>query len=255
MRIVSLWPSISDTISKLGLEDSIIGVTPYCLKYLKLKHRVVGSCLEVDSPKLSNLKPDIVLLEGRLQKGIAEKLMREGYSVYLIPFPRSIFGILENIILIGSILGRLTEARRLAYEILNELIGLKRRELAGSIYVELWLGDDIVTCGSLTYIDDMLSWIGLQNIFSDVASEFFKPNFNHVKIRNPHLIVVNYEPYPKHRERISNILEIFKERGWEDMEAIKRRKVILIEESSTVNLAHHGPSTITGTLRYLLSRS
>lgn len=49
MRIVSLWPSISDTLSRLGLEESIIGVTPYCLKYLRSKHRVIGSSLDIKS--------------------------------------------------------------------------------------------------------------------------------------------------------------------------------------------------------------
>jgi ABC-type hemin transport system substrate-binding protein len=35
MRIISLSPSVTETLVLLGLEDEIVGITPWCRMYLK----------------------------------------------------------------------------------------------------------------------------------------------------------------------------------------------------------------------------
>src|SRR5712692_6953515 len=70
-RVISLAPSITETLYALGLEDRLVGDTDYCdyPPEAKLKPHV-GAVLNPSLEKIVALKPDLVL-------GIAEANRRE----------------------------------------------------------------------------------------------------------------------------------------------------------------------------------
>jgi len=72
-RIVSLTPSITESLYLLGEKDNIIGITTFCKKVSK-NQKIVGTYLEPNIEEIVKLNPDIVFIskEGA-RKEIVEK--------------------------------------------------------------------------------------------------------------------------------------------------------------------------------------
>ena len=110
------------------------------------------------------------------------------------------------------------------------------------VYIEyLWPDKTYSTSGSLTYIDDGVRIAGGENIFRDMPKEFFYPIDRDIVERNPDVVLVNIEPpwtgltierYKSIRESLSFT------------KAFKENRILLVEESRYINLAHFGPSFI-----------
>lgn len=62
-RIVSLVPSQTELLVDLGLEDSIVGITKFCVHpaHIKKSKTIVGGTKTIKSEKIAKLKPDIIL--------------------------------------------------------------------------------------------------------------------------------------------------------------------------------------------------
>lgn len=64
-RIVSLSPSLTETLFTLGLGDNVVGVTKYCLYPAEAQTRaVVGNLYDHNYELIMQLKPDVVVLNG-----------------------------------------------------------------------------------------------------------------------------------------------------------------------------------------------
>ena len=60
--IISLAPSITESIYCLGLEEELIGVTTYCNYPEQAKEKeIVGSLIKPNVEKIFSLRPDLVL--------------------------------------------------------------------------------------------------------------------------------------------------------------------------------------------------
>jgi ABC-type Fe3+-hydroxamate transport system substrate-binding protein len=62
-RIVSLVPSQTELLFDLGLEDSIVGITKFCVHppHLKATKTIVGGTKNVKFEKIKALSPDIII--------------------------------------------------------------------------------------------------------------------------------------------------------------------------------------------------
>lgn len=62
-RIISLVPSLTETLYELGLENEIIGITKFCVHpyHLKSVKIIVGGTKKVHVEKIKALNPDIII--------------------------------------------------------------------------------------------------------------------------------------------------------------------------------------------------
>ena len=62
-RIISLVPSLTETLYDLGLEDKIVGITKFCVHpfHLKSTKKIVGGTKKVHFEKIRLLEPDIII--------------------------------------------------------------------------------------------------------------------------------------------------------------------------------------------------
>jgi len=247
MKIVSLSPSVTDTLVHLGLEDEIAGVTPWCLLYLSKPKPIAGTYLSVNTKFLKEVQPDIVFLQSRVHDKLYPQLKDAGFRAVLVPLPTNIPAILSHVVMdVGAYVGKFEEAMELAYRLAEQVIEIRRRispERRRRVYVEYVFPDkSIVTAGALTYINDMIHSAGGFNIFSDKPLEFFKPDDEETNRRNPELVLVSVEPAmrwvteEKYREMRPAVAD--------------NSRVIIVVESREKNLAHFGPSFIY-TLEFL----
>lgn len=62
-RIISLVPSQTETLCDLGLKDSIVGITKFCIHpaHLKKEIPVVGGTKNIHFNKIKALQPDLII--------------------------------------------------------------------------------------------------------------------------------------------------------------------------------------------------
>ena len=64
MRIVSLVPSLTDTVCALGLRDDLVGVTGFCVRPSGLQRHTtkIGGTKDPDLAEIAKLKPTHILV-------------------------------------------------------------------------------------------------------------------------------------------------------------------------------------------------
>src|SRR6266850_7221554 len=118
-RIVSLVPSITETLCALGLADALVGITVYCVEpreVVRGKTRIGGE-KDPDLEKIRRLEPDLVIanIEENLRDHV-ETLRSWSIPVW-VTFPRTVEEGIRLIAELGAVTG--TEAR--AADLLGEI--------------------------------------------------------------------------------------------------------------------------------------
>jgi iron complex transport system substrate-binding protein len=237
-RIVSLAPAVTETLFRIGAGDRVVGVSVFCSKPPEACTRPrVGSYYKVDYKRLDPLEPDLILATTGAQQGVVRELEERGYRVYPIPLPTSIYGVLDNIITTGIVVGELAGARRLAAELASRLPRLRGALEGVRVYYEIDLGGP-VSAGAHSYIVDALEYLGAETVFSrDRVPWVINPDPERVKSFDPDLIV--YEKKPYSRDTPETVRRKLEERGLGGLRALREGRLIVLPPDS---LAHYGPS-------------
>jgi len=112
MRIASLSPAVTETLVSLGLEDEIVGATPWCKMYLNdVSKKIVGTYRSILFDRLKEVKPDVVFLQSRVHDKMVDAVRSEGFNTHLVPLPTNIYSIISHVILdVGAMVNRYYEA-------------------------------------------------------------------------------------------------------------------------------------------------
>ncbi|MEJ2241673.1 MAG: ABC transporter substrate-binding protein, partial [Candidatus Bathyarchaeota archaeon] len=206
-----------------------------------------------------SLKPDLVLIStaqctvktnkcknecGRkceLTTKIANKLNKSSIKVVSIS-PHSIKDVLNNILLIGKITGKLIEANKLVKELKQriEFVILKSNTIIHKpkIYFEIW-NDPYISVNSKTWIGNIITLAGGRNIFNDAFSEWPIIKSENIIEKNPDVIVF---PVIPNVPRFWGSFETVKNRsGWKRIGAVKNN---LLFELSRDCISRPGPRLI-----------
>ena len=234
-RVVSLVSSATEAMDKMGLIDRVVGVSEYCPRYVDgIDSLVVGQYLNCDMERLKSLNPDLVMITSGVQLRLGEKLAAAGLPVYVLPLPQSFYGMLENNVILGGLLGELPKARALSAQMLDRSLALRKshRWSKTRIYVELWLGRHMRAVGGMTFVQDLVEMAGGELVFGDISESYFKPDFDKVKAESPDIFLFFYEP-----EYVVDPKALVCERGWDESVPIITSTVL-----SGKNMIQDGPS-------------
>ena len=236
-RVVSLVSSATEAMDQMGLIDRVVGVSEYCGRYVKeLKAPVVGQYLNCDVDQLMAMEPDLILITSGVQLKLGKKLAKLGLPVYVLPLPQSFYGMLENNVVLGGLLGELAQARELSSAMLDRSIGLRgsllSRKTKPLVYVELWLGRHMRAVGGLTFIQDLVQMAGGELVFGNHSKSYFIPDFDEVAEMKPDVFLFFHEP-----EYLVDGRALVRERGW-DADV----KVVMSTVECGKNMIQDGPS-------------
>jgi ABC-type Fe3+-hydroxamate transport system substrate-binding protein len=238
-RVVSLSPAITETLYYLGAWDRVVAISYFCEvpKGVEPKPRV-GGYLGADVNRLKALKPDLVLATTGAQLKLVHELRKHGLPVYPVPLPISLYGVLDSIIVIGTVIGLIDEARRLANRLAKEVASIKPLPRRLRTYYEVDLGEPI-TVGAHTYIDHALEVIGLQNVFHRTRRTYFKPALEELLALDPELIIYEFRPGTEPSK--SKVVEIMASRGLSKLRAVRNGYIVPLRGNT---LSHYGPTLI-----------
>jgi len=194
-RIVSLAPSNTEILFALGLGDKVIGVTEYCnYPQEAMTKPKVGGFSNVDIEKVVSLEPDLVLATHIHGKTVIPTLEELGLTVVAIT-PGSLNEVLDSITLVGKITGQSREASKLINDLGTRIEAVmdKTRILSPDqkprVFYITW-HDPLMTAGTETLADDVISSAGGQNIAYDISGDK-AINLETVIYRDPQVIVAS----------------------------------------------------------------
>ncbi|MEO0109710.1 MAG: helical backbone metal receptor [candidate division WOR-3 bacterium] len=215
LRVISLVPSITEIIYALGKESYLVGNTVYC-DYPEAAKKVykVGDFANPSLEKIYALKPDLVFLTLPTQKIIQDKLTGLGIKTFA-SCPKDLLSFLKEIKEIGKFLGAEKEADSLSQYLKS---GIERIHFPPlKIYVEI-SPQPLITIGKDSFLSDLLTHCGLENIFSDLIEEYPMVKIEDVIKRDPDVILILH-PLAEKEDMAKRI-------GFDKIKAVKEGKII-----------------------------
>jgi len=211
-RVVSFVSSATETLFALGCGEALVGVTPYCARYVdNLAVPIAGDYLQADLDHLHRLEPDLVLVTSGIQTAFARRLAAAGLPVHALPLPASRFGILENQITLGGLMHRVAEARDLCTRMeagFAQLIATAPARRP-TVFIEMWCGRHLRGIGGLSFIHDLVELAGGVAVPQVRSEAYPKPDLDAVASLKPDAILFFHEPeFPVDAEAL------LAERGW-----------------------------------------
>lgn len=242
--IVSLDPATTEILFMIGSGNLVKATDAFSYRPPEAKSLPkIGSYTHVNFKMLEEISPDIIFTTTGAQKVLTKELIKRGYSVYPISVVNSVSSILNNIIIVGEVVGKKEESRRLYATLLNEIVKMKCDNCTPiKAYVEFDLGGNI-TPGFPTHVSDALYIVGFKNIFDNRDEAYFIPESEEILKGEPQVII--YEPKRLMENEKERFIKSLKERG---LESLSIRKIFLTRGDF---LAHMGPSFITEAMKWL----
>jgi ABC-type Fe3+-hydroxamate transport system substrate-binding protein len=235
-RIVSLVPSITETLCHLGLAEALVGITVYCVEPREVvsgKTRIGGE-KNPDLEKIRGLEPDLVV--ANIEENLRDHVdtLRSWSIPVWVTYPRTVA---EGIQLIAE-LGALTGTAARASQMLAELEPLYERAVEAAarrapvaIFYPIWRGP-YMTINRDTYIHDMLRVCGGRNVFADRPERYPTVTLDEVAARQPAVILLPDEPFRFRRSHLADFA------GYAEIPAVRDGRIHLVDGKP---FAWHGP--------------
>jgi len=235
-RIVSLVPSITETLCALGLADALAGITVYCVE----PHAIVSGKTRIggeknpDLEKIRRLEPDLVIanIEENMRDHV-ETLRSWSIPVW-VTYPRTVADGIQLIADLGAVTS--TEAR--AAEILGQIEPLYDRVVSAAarrppvaVFYPIWRGP-YMTINRDTYIHDMLRVCGARNVFAERPERYPTVTLDEMAARRPAVILLPDEPFRFRRAHLADFA------GYVDVPAVRGGRIHLVDGKP---FSWHGP--------------
>jgi ABC-type Fe3+-hydroxamate transport system substrate-binding protein len=214
MRIVSLVPSLTELLCDLGLESDIVGVTKFCVHpaHLRKQVQVIGGTKDIKTNLIDTLQPDLIIAnkEENLEGPVSELALK--YEVMLTEI-KTYQDALDCIKGIGVRTKTEQNAQIIIERIEKERLLLDQSTQAHThrpLTMYLVWRAPYMSIGGDTFIHDMLSLAGYNNVF---ASQTRYPTIHLADHPWPKAteIMLSSEPYPFKTKHIAELRAHFPE--------------------------------------------
>ena len=194
-RIVSLVPSLTETLFAIGAGPQVVGVGSFdTIPEEAATLPRVGGLIDPDMERIFALRPDLVILYDSQQDQI-EQLIRASIPVFSYAHG-GVADMLAVIRQLGAHTGHTTEAQRIAGTIEDQLADVRERTCGRTRpRVLLVFGREprslrnIYASGGFGFLHDMLEAAGGDNVFTDVRRESVQLTSEAILTAAPDVIV------------------------------------------------------------------
>jgi iron complex transport system substrate-binding protein len=230
LRIVSLLPSLTETVCELGRCDRLVGVDRYSNYPDSVQKLVqVGGGLDPNIEAIVALKPDVVLMAKSSRAG--ERLEALGLKVVALE-PKTHADVQRVMLKIGALL-EVPDAQRIWRDI-DAGVSAAARSLPPSVrglrvYFEVNQGP--YAAGESSFIGETLSRFGVRNIVPAKLGPFPKLNPEFVVRANPTLIMVSQ----------SNVNGLQARPGWHSIRALREGRLCVFSTQEANVMVRPGP--------------
>lgn len=209
MRIVSLVPSLTETLVTLGLGDALVGRTKFCIHPASVVQHIeqIGGTKNPKVDRIIDLCPDLIIAnKEENRKEDVEALIAAGIDV-LVTDVSDYDTAIDALLAIGKATNTLAKAQQLKQRIEHDFRQIVPTDK--KVCYLIWK-DPYMTIGGDTFIHDMLRKCGLKNIYGEDL-RYPTIRLEDIADNAPDYIFLSTEPFPfkeKHRQEIERITNV-----------------------------------------------
>ncbi|WP_066270154.1 ABC transporter substrate-binding protein [Hydrogenophaga palleronii] len=229
-RIVSVLPSLTETVCELGQCHRLVGVDRYSNFPASVRALPqVGGGIDPNIEAIVALKPDVVLM-ATSSRGV-QRLESLGVKVLAME-PRSSADAQRVMGKLGELL-EVPDAQRI-WRAIDAGVSAAAQSLPPGVrglraYYEVSAGG--YAAGTQSFIGEMMARLGLQNIVVPAMGPFPRVNPEYVVRNNPDLIMVGAR----------NVHGLAQRPGWRSMQAVRDQRICVFTTEESDVLIRPGP--------------
>jgi ABC-type Fe3+-hydroxamate transport system substrate-binding protein len=161
MRVISLVPSLTETLFAIGAGDSVVGITDYCIFPEGIDRPRVGGTKTPSIAAIRNLEPDLVYvnLEENLKRHADEIAT---FAQVVATEPKTLDDVVDLIARLGTTHGCDGRAGKLVEQLTAERRPLNAFTFVVPIWKKPWMW-----CGGDTYVSNLVESVGGRNLLRD----------------------------------------------------------------------------------------
>ncbi|MGB2684898.1 MAG: helical backbone metal receptor [Olleya sp.] len=199
IRIISLVPSQTELLYDLGLEDTIVGLTKFCVHPVHLKgdKQIVGGTKQINLEKIKALKPDIILCNKEENTQDIVSACQTICPVHVSDIV-TIVDCLDLIKQYGQLFNKRDNAKKICETIETNLkefqIFIKDKASLKAAYF-IWK-DPWMVASNGTFINHLLQLNKFENIYANL-DRYPEVDIKAMQLEgDPEVILLSSEPYP-----------------------------------------------------------
>ncbi len=229
-RIVSLLPSLTETVCELGQCHRLVGVDRYSNHPASVQTLPqVGGGIDPNIEAIVALRPDVVLMATSARG--APRLESLGLKVLAIE-PKNAADVQRTLDRMGTLLG-VPDAARI-WRAIDAGVSAAAQSLPPGarglrVYYEASAGG--YAAGPSSFIGEVMARLGLRNIVAPGLGPFPRINPEHVVRADPDLILIGAR----------NAHGMEQRPGWSGLRALRERRVCVFSEAESDVLVRPGP--------------
>ena len=225
MRLLSLQPSISVILDRLGRLDHLCACTRYCVEVVpelaKRNLPIVHDSWSTQTEELLPLRPDLVLASVPYRQESLTAILKSGVPILLLA-PHSLADIYNDIHLIASVADAATQAESLIAEMQSAIESVRTRTASLSrprVYCEEW-GKPLIH--SQQWIRELIEAAGGEFIGTPGATTTAEA----IAAADPDVILAAWCG-AGNRVPLERIVD---QRNWQSLRAVRDRNVFCIRD-------------------------
>lgn len=238
--IVSTAPAITEILVGLDVGNKIIAADAYSSDVDGISPEICTiDFANLNIEELTALSPDVVIVSGMSMGGAEDPyaaLKDAGVNVVYVPTSSSIESVKLDIEFLAGYTGAEARGAELIADIDTAVteISLKASQITEKkkVYFEMGAAPYLYSCGRGTFIDEIITLIGAENIYGG-EDGWLANSEESVIAANPDVIVTNvaYDGY--------DFNEIKSRAGWGDIPAVRNGAVFQVDSNATSRPSQH----------------
>ncbi len=230
MRIVSLAPSVTETLFAIGAGPQVVGRTKFCNyppEVASLPEIGGFSAKSISVEAILALEPDLVVAGSTSQKDVVAALAAHGILVFTLA-PETLADIETGIQTLGEITGNVVGAQTVVTDMRSRTAAVTAKintlppEKRLHVFYEVW-HEPLTTTTRNTFIGELLTLAGAVNIFDDLTGTYPEVSAEKILELDPQAILGP----SNHSDQLTAAV-IGARPGWDKIGAVKNGAIYIV---------------------------
>lgn len=230
-RIVSLAPSVTETLFAIGAGGQVVGRTDYCNypeEVLSLPSIGGFSAESISVETILSLEPDLVIGGSTYQAQVIEALQDAGIQAF-VSQPANLTEIEEAVSLFGGITDHADEAAAVVedmqarIEAVTQAVASVPADQRPTVFYEVW-HEPLMSANGKTFIGELIEAAGGVNIFADLPDEYPTVSVEQIVEVDPQFII---GPSSHGDQMTAEVIGARK--GWGSLSAVQNKAIYIVD--------------------------
>ena len=252
LKVISLAPSVTETICSIGGLEYIVGTDLYSnypegVSEAKASGAIrnVGGYSDPNYEWIVKLGPDVVFCEGGTGEHVAmaDKLRKSGIDCVVTFDVTDVELLYDNIWMVASAMGLSENANSVIQAFrgtIDAVSGVIGYQAPVRTFISLSADPSPWTSGSNTFASDVISRVSGTNVFDSQASSWFMVSKEQIHAKQPQVIIIVHEGEISTQEEYESFLERI-DPVWRETPAYRNGEVYVFTGKAADLLSRPGP--------------